>query len=559
MIKFKKIALGLIFITSLASCSISFGPTPTSSNFSTTLPTTTTPTTALPTTSVASSSSLKNEKVIQKIEWINKPVVNSYYGEPLSFSSYGKIRVIYQNQTTEEVTLQKENMKTNRIDINSFDLQYAYINYEDFSLRFEVQLEKRKASSSVEFVKKLGVGWNLGNAFSASLDGFDTTHNRGIVEELGFSMDELEMFCEVRDQPQAYRGKITKATIQAVYKKGFRSIRIPISWSNHMGTDGTIHEKWMARIQEVVNYIYQDYDDVYIILTLMDGLDGYDLSNAHQQKTMNLITNVWTQVSERFKDYDERLIFENLNEPMYDENLKWDMNPKQTKYQALYKEANQNLMKYNQKFVDIVRASSSEKNKNRYLTVNTYGNISEYAYDEAVKKVSQFNLPNDTANDKILYNGHAYYPHYFCYHNNDNGQYTDSWSANSVNDTKPITDMFQNLYNTYVKNGIGVIISEWGSVDRNVNGRDQARVNHAYYYMKTATDYDIACFVWDNGAVSGDNHEEAFGFLNKHKASGLYDDMVKKSYVNYENEILWYHENILSSIFKGYQAGTAIL
>lgn len=43
-------------------------------------------------------------------------------------------------------------------------------------------------------------------------------------------------------------------------------------------------------------------------------------------------------------------------------------------------------MKYNQKFVDIVRASSSEKNKNRYLTVNTYGNISEYAYDEAVKK-----------------------------------------------------------------------------------------------------------------------------------------------------------------------------
>ena len=78
-------------------------------------------------------------------------------------------------------------MKTNRIDINSFDLQYAYINYEDFSLRFEVQLEKRKASSSVEFVKKLGVGWNLGNAFSASLDGFDTTHNRGIVKNLALA------------------------------------------------------------------------------------------------------------------------------------------------------------------------------------------------------------------------------------------------------------------------------------------------------------------------------------------------------------------------------------
>ena len=70
--------------------------------------------------------------------------------------------------------------------------------------------------------------------------------------------------------------------------------------------------------------------------------------------------------------------------------------------------------------------------------------------------------------------------------------------------------------------------------------------------MENATKKDITCMVWDNGAMSGNEHSEAFGFLNKHKASGIYNNMKSLSYVKYENEILWYHENILKQIFDGY-------
>lgn len=561
--KIKKWGLYFLFLILLTSCSISIVPTSSSSNsLTTSTPTTTLPISTITSSSLTSSflsSSSKEEKTIKGIEWLEKPIVSSYVDEELRFSYYGKIQVAYSDLSSQEVALLKEHLKTNRIDIHSLDSQVAYINYEGFSLKFEIQLERKKASSSVEFVKKLKVGWNLGNAFSSYLDGFDAKNNRNIVEELGFSMDELEMFCEVRDQPQAYRGKITKATIQAVYEKGFRSIRIPIAWANHMDEKGTISERWISRIQEVVDYMYQDYNDIYIIITLMDGIRGYDLSNDHKEKTLGLVKNVWRQVAERFKNYDERLIFENLNEPLYNETIRWDMDPTQTKYQALYQEANENLVLYNQTFVDIVRENGSEKNLNRYLTVNTYGNIPEYVYDEKIQKVSKFTLPEDKVEDKILYNGHAYYPTHFCYHRNDDGFYKDSWSKDNPKDTTAIDQMLMGLYNTFVKKGIGVIISEWGTVDRSVDGRDTAREEHAYYYMKKASEKNIACFVWDNGAISGDEHEEAFGFLNKHKASNLYDNMIHKSYVQYKNTILWYHENILSSIFDGYHAGTAIL
>ena len=508
-------------------------------------------TSTLPSPSTSVSSSINK---ILEVTWEEEPIISSYYGEELEFSNYGKVKVSYTNGTVDYVNLTKSNLKTNRANIYSLEKQVIYAIYDEFTLKFEFTLTKRSTNSSVAFIKKLGVGWNLGNSFSSFIDGFDYKSNTGIVNELGFDVNNIEMFCEVRDQPQKFRGKITKNTIKAVYDEGFRSIRIPMSWSNHM-TNGKINEQWMNRIQEVVDYIYKDYEDLYVMITLMDGARGYDLSNANRTKTMNLVHNVWEQVSETFKDYDERLVFENLNEPMYSEKIQWDMNPTDSKYSSLYKEANKNLMDYNQEFVNVVRASNSDNNKNRYLTINTYGNIPEYAYDSSINAVSKFKFPTDSATDKLLFNGHAYYPNYFCYHNLDNGYYKDVWNKNSSEDKKTLDQLFTNLENNFIKKGIGVIISEWGSIDRDVNGRDKCREDHAYYFMKNATEKNIACMVWDNGAMSGNEHSEAFGFLNKHKASGLYDNMKKLSYVTYENDTLWYHENILNQIFQGFNDG----
>ena len=548
----KKILFITLISSFFTSCDFSFTSS-SSKNTSSSLKETTSPsfnenTSSFIDTTSSSSSNSSINKLIQ-ITWSQEPVISSYYGEELTFSSYGSINALYSNNNIEKVNLTKDNLKTNRADIYSLENQVIYAYYKDLSLKFEFKLTKQNATSSIDFTKKMGVGWNLGNSFSSFLDGFDYKNNTGIVTELGFDINNIEMFCEVRDQPQKFRGKITKNTIKSVYDKGFRSIRIPISWSNHM-ENNIINKQWLNRIQEVVDYIYKDYNDLYVIITLMDGLRGYDLSNANYTKTKNLVHNVWTQVADTFKNYDERLIFENLNEPMYNNQIKWEMNPTDSKYSTYYKEANKNLMDYNQEFVDVVRSSNSENNKNRYLTINTYGNIPEYAYDTKINAISKFEFPKDSANDKLIFNGHAYYPNYFCYHNADNGYYKDTW--NNKDDTQTIDKLFTNLYEKYIKNGIGVIISEWGSIDREIEGRDKCRENHAYYFMENATKKDITCMVWDNGAMSGNEHSEAFGFLNKHKASGIYNNMKSLSYVKYENEILWYHENILKQIFDGY-------
>lgn len=49
-----------------------------------------------------------------------------------------------------------------------------------------------------------------------------------------------------------------------------------------------------------------------------------------------------------------------------------------------------------------------------------------------------------------------------------------------------------------------------------------------------------------------DSWKEGFGFLNRHKAAGIYDDMKNISNTNYDNETLWFYEDILDAMFNNY-------
>ncbi len=49
-----------------------------------------------------------------------------------------------------------------------------------------------------------------------------------------------------------------------------------------------------------------------------------------------------------------------------------------------------------------------------------------------------------------------------------------------------------------------------------------------------------------------DSWKEEFGFLNRHKASGICDDMKNISNTNYDNETLWFYEDILDAMFNNY-------
>ena len=402
-------------------------------------------------------------------------------------------------------------------------------------------------TSSVEFVGHMGLGWNLGNAFENNLSGYpDSEYGNSIVKELGF--DSREMFCEVRNQQDIYRGAVTPSTIKAVYDKGFRSIRIPVSWSNHMGENGIIHKVWLGRIREVVDYIFE-YDDMFAILNIMDtpNIGAYYLDDIHYEKTKSLVINVWEQLSETFKDYDERLIFENLNEPLHSK-LGWSMSPQSNR--AEYKECIKNINEFNQLYVDIVRGQGSECNARRFLSVGGYGNTGYLTYDAAINAIAAFRMPEDKTEDRLLMNIHAYVPNGFSFGRDS------SWDeASDESDPSGIKAMFTAIGNAYTKKGVGVIVSEWGSVYKNQRGYESYRKKHAAYFVKNATENGVCVMVWDNNTRSTSWSTEYFGLLNRHKASGLYGDMENLSGVKYDNNSLWFSEGVIDGMFEGLALG----
>ena len=65
--------------------------------------------------------------------------------------------------------------------------------------------------------------------------------------------------------------------IDTLKNTGFRTVRIPVTWHNHVTDDGNgpvISEAWLDRVQEVVDYAYDN--GMYVIL------------NTHHDNTANI-------------------------------------------------------------------------------------------------------------------------------------------------------------------------------------------------------------------------------------------------------------------------------
>ncbi len=94
------------------------------------------------------------------------------------------------------------------------------------------------------FVDKMGAGWNLGNCFDAS----DAT----------WVSDEMEY------ESAWCRAKATKELIKAVKNAGFSTIRVPVSWHNHVDSSLNISEQWIDRVKEVVEWCIDE--NLYVII-----------------------------------------------------------------------------------------------------------------------------------------------------------------------------------------------------------------------------------------------------------------------------------------------------
>jgi len=250
---------------------------------------------------------------------------------------------------------------------------------------------------------------------------------------------------------------VTEAMIAGYAKAGFSSLRIPVAWSNMMQSNYTIHPTLLNRVETIVNWTI-DNGMIAMINLHWDGGWWADLSKPeYYDERMKKFKAIWTQISEHFKIYGDRLMFEPMNEVGFGDI--WNQWGGTT---AQKRQAFGIVNELNQTFVDIVRASGGN-NAKRHLVIEVYNTGLEYAYDVNTK------IPNDPAKRCAL-TVHYYTPACFAIAEGPtdwcpNGQPVTTWGTPA--EVKELNDNMDKLKKNCVAKGIPIIVGEYAACGGN--------------------------------------------------------------------------------------------
>lgn len=325
---------------------------------------------------------------------------------------------------------------------------------------------KMRNITSQQLVEDMTFGWNLGNTLDvcqADRDG-DGKINEHV--EAGEKVDET-----LWGNPKA-----TKDLFTSLKKNGVNAVRIPVTWRDHMDSDGNIDREWMDRVQQVVDYAYSQ--GMYVIINVHHDGGGdpkfgawiIEESQNDYNTFLKKYKNVWKQIAERFKNYSDYLIFESMNEVGFD-----------TLYNKNKADAYNLINKINQDFVDIIRATGGNNAKRHLLIAGYYTDI-ERTCD------SLYKMPDDKAGRCIL-SVHYYTPWDFC-----TCDIKHTWGTNS--EVRQMETLIGKMKKNFVDKGIPVIIGEYAA-----SGSD---LSSCIFFIeklnKLCSDYGIATFIWDSGS-----------------------------------------------------------
>lgn len=363
-----------------------------------------------------------------------------------------------------------------------------------FTAPFSVQAAKKDTTSfedlnQSQIVEAMGPGWNLGNQLESVTDNVPEETNWG-------------------------NPVITEKLIQSVKAAGFKSIRIPVSYFAKIDDDKdyTIDSKWLDRVQEVVDYCIKN--DLYAVINIHgDGYNTIDGSwllcnGKNQTEIKKKYKKVWKQIAERFKNYDEHLLFESMNEEF------------DGSYSEPNKEYYQNINDYNQIFVDTVR-ETGDNNTKRWLIIPGWNTNIDYTAGDY-----GFKLPTDQYRDKsidkeeqrIMISVHYYSPWDFC--GGENGVITQ-WGNEADDPSKTSTtcdetymkNQLNLMKTTFADKGYPVFIGEYGSIDK-TSYDSENEYYRAYFARKLCQlSRKNGCIpmYWDNGY----NGVHGFGLFDR--------------------------------------------
>jgi len=336
--------------------------------------------------------------------------------------------------------------------------------------------------SAAAMVRGMGIGINIGN----TLDAIGT--NTWLAGETGWG-----------------NPKITREFIRALKKYGYTTIRLPVTWAENMGPgpNYTIAETWMSRVEEVVNWILEE--DMYCILNLHHDGGESDKSwilkaGDNPAGVTRQFAAVWKQIATRFSGASEKLILEAMNEVGFKMWNQWDPSTRDKKPEAF-----RILNGLNQTFVNTVRGTGGN-NTNRFLLISGYYTDIDLSCDPL------FKMPKDIMDNRLILSVHYYTPAVFCILDKD-----ESWGKNRTDwgtdaDYAELYTQFDKLKNNFLKNGIPVILGEYG-VNFN-NKAEAARIRWITAVTQACLDNGVCPVFWDTGNDIKRSPESSYAMSN---------------------------------------------
>ena len=328
--------------------------------------------------------------------------------------------------------------------------------------------------SAFDITNEMGVGWNLGNTMDAT----------------GNKADPLA--------DERYWGNplTTKANIDALKKAGFSTMRLPVSWDDHVsGAARTIDPVWLNRVEEIANYALDN--GMYVIINVHHN-DGWEATTlANEANARDILGKLWGQIARRFAKYDHHVIFEVMNEPRVTINGVDDWDGKPEYFQV--------VNHLGAAALDVIRATNGNNAKRLVMLPGYVAGVSD-------AQVNAITLPNDKM---IAVSSHAYSPYSFALDQKGTALFTGKQELDAI---------FERLNKKFIVNGVPVIMGEWASTNKNNLAE---RVKHADYFVRSAKKIGIPTVWWDNGNMTySANSSDIMGLLDRKTNTMLYPEIV---------------------------------
>jgi endoglucanase len=292
-------------------------------------------------------------------------------------------------------------------------------------------------------------GWNLGNTFDAIPD--ETAWGNPLT---------------------------TQALLRHVRSQGYRSIRLPVTWSNHHGPGPgyTIDQAWLTRVRQVVDWALAE--DLYVMINLHhDSWQWIHTYPGDRTTVLARYSALWTQLAAAFRGHSARLVFESINEPTFEGTSGDAQN-----YQVLHE--------LNAEFVRIVRGSGGT-NASRLLVLPTlYTNAEQARLDALTATFDQLRDPNLAATVHF----YGWWP----------------FSVNIAGGTRysteveqDLTGTFDRVHSSFVSRGIPVIIGEWALLNWDHNRPGVIETGEFLKFIEAFSYHarvrNLTTMVWDAG------------------------------------------------------------